>query len=96
MTIGPIPSSMRVPRFDAKITRRAPNWSEADFSMPKSGTSVMTKKTTRTSAVQKSFSLKLTLRSGFLISGKTLPIGLKRLRNLPGTFCFTPWWLAEL
>jgi hypothetical protein len=30
--------------------------------------------------------LKLTLRSGTLISGSTLPRGLKRLRNLPAIY----------
>ena len=83
VTIGPMPNSISVPRFEAKITLKAPNSSDAAFAMPKSGISVMTRKTTKTSAVQKIFSLKLTLRSGFFISGRILPIGLKRLRNLP-------------
>ena len=34
VTMGPIPSSMRVPRFEAKITRSALNWSCAVLGMP--------------------------------------------------------------
>jgi hypothetical protein len=50
---------------------------------PNSGTSDIIRKTTRTSAVQKSFSLNRTLRSGAFISGIALAIGLNNPRNLP-------------
>ncbi len=83
VTMGPMPSSISVPRFEAKITRSAPNWSDWLAATPKSGISDMTRKTIRTSAVQKIFSLNLTFRSGTFISGSIRPMGLKRFRNLP-------------
>ena len=43
VTIGPMPSSMSVPRLEAKITLRALNRSVAVLSMPKSGISDMTR-----------------------------------------------------
>ena len=43
VTIGPMPSSISVPRFEAKMTLSALNWSLWLFAMPKRGISDMTR-----------------------------------------------------
>ena len=79
MTIGPIPSSTSVPRWEAKITRRGPNgsvpWEVGGI--PKMGVSAIIRYIIRERPVQRSFSVKPTFRSGDLTVGRILVSGLK-------------------
>ena len=83
VTIGPIPSSINVPLLEANMTLIAPRGSSAPpCPTPRSGTSLIIKYNINASAVQRSFSLKVIFRSGFLISGKKLMRGLNNSMNL--------------
>lgn len=91
VTIGPIPSSIRVPRFEANIIRRYVRSQPPPAATPYNGISVMTKYKISVMAVQKIFSLNPTLRVGGAISGRNRDMGLKRDRNLPA-MCFFPFY----
>ena len=77
--MGPIPSSTSVPRCEAKMTRRGPNgsvpWEVGGT--PKIGVSAIIRYMIRESPVQRSFSVKPTLRSGDFTLGRILVSGLK-------------------
>src|SRR3990170_7106139 len=83
VTIGPMPSSIREPLCEAKMTRRYRNGSPCCVGTPYIGTSVIIRYKMRARAVQNIFSLNPTLRCGGLTSGVILDMGLNSDRNLP-------------
>ena len=83
VTMGVIPSSINVPRLEARITRIQNRGSaESDDMIPYNGTCEQTKKMRRVTAVHSTFWLKGTLRSGDETSGRMGRKGRTRFKNL--------------
>lgn len=83
VTMGVMPSSMSVPRFEARMTRIQYSGSaDSDDMIPYSGTCEHTRKMSSVTAVHSTFWLKGTLRSGDETSGRMGRNGRTRFRNL--------------
>merc|ERR1719222_402928 len=81
--MGEMPSSMRVPLLDARITRIQEKGSaESELMMPKRGIWQHAKKMKRVIAVHNTFSLNWIFLSGFCISGSIEQNGFTNSRNL--------------
>merc|ERR1719328_264544 len=81
--MGEMPSSMRVPLFDARMTLIQWNGSaESELMIPKRGIWQHTRKMKSVIAVHNTFSLNWIFLSGFCISGSIEQKGLTNSRNL--------------